>query len=73
MPKDQLSRRKETITEEQFEELVKALIAFMGPEDQKNQKYERTTRLGAYKLKTGKGRGINQRLKNINAKSSIDS
>lgn len=73
VPKDQLSRRKETITEEQFEELVKALVAFMGPEDQKNQKYERTMRLGAYKLKTGKGRGINQKLKNKNANSSIDS
>ena len=49
VPIDQRSQRKETFTEEQFVELVKALIAFMGPEDQKNQKYERTMRLGTYK------------------------
>ena len=62
VPKDQRSRRKETITEEQFEELVKALIAFMGFEDQENRKYVRTMRLGKHIPQTTTGRGIDQKL-----------
>lgn len=64
VPKDQLSRRKDTITEEQFEDLVKALIDFLGFEDWDNRRYTRSFRLGPYKAK-GEGKGgrtIDQKL-----------
>ena len=62
VPKNERAQRKDTITEEQFEELVKALIAFLGFEDQKNRIYKRDFRLGQHKAKPGGGRDVDQKL-----------
>ena len=62
VPKSERAERQDTITEAQFEELVKALIAFLGFEDQKNRTYKRYFRLGKNKAKEGGGRDVDQTL-----------
>ena len=62
VPKSERAERQDTITEAQFEELVKALIAFLGFEDQKNRTYKRDFRLGKNKAKEGGGRDVDQTL-----------
>ena len=63
VPKDQRTRRNKMIAEEQFEELVKALIVFMGFEDKENHKSVRTLRLAHRMPQTTTTRGMDQKLK----------
>jgi len=62
VPPDQRSKRFECLNEEQFEELTKALIAFMGPEDDEKGLYKRSFCLNGHPRKGKAGRGGGRRI-----------